>query len=73
LAAGIEAAFSKVKQFCAENIPVILATVEIAIGYSTPGVWGRKAGRETVLSNSPNLRWLENCDIIPMTGKDSHF
>jgi glucokinase len=40
---------------------------KIAIGYSTPGVWGEKDGRETVLSNAPNLRWLENCDIIPMT------
>jgi Transcriptional regulator/sugar kinase len=68
---GIEAAFSKVKQFCAENIPrEFWPQSKIAIGYSTPGVWGRKAGRETVLSNSPNLRWLENCDIIPMTREE---
>jgi len=65
---GIDAAFSTVKQFCAENVPLeIMLQLKIAIGYSTPGVWGKKDGRETVLSNSPNIRWLENCDIIPMT------
>ncbi|MFA5248278.1 MAG: ROK family protein [Patescibacteria group bacterium] len=60
---GIKAVLVNIKKFCSKYH---IDTSNAIIGFSTPGVWGEKNGKETVLGSCANLPWLAESNIIEL-------